>query len=186
MLPLNMGHISYFDIFFAVIILLSTAFACFKGMSREIIGIGFITIGFTLAVIYHNAPVPRLVDIGCSEILAGLIGFLGIFLGCVLLGAITALIVDRFLRIVKLKGMDRLLGAIFGFLRGWIFSTIIVLALTAFPARNSFTSRSLLVPYLMGSAGILIYMTPAGLKEKFEKRSRQLINYWNKAYGSHE
>ena len=181
-----MGQISQFDILFAVIILLSTVFAYFKGMSREIIGIGVIVLGFAFAVLYHNAPAPKLVDLGCSEILAGLLGFLGIFLGCVLLGTLAAFIVDRFLKAVKLKWADRLLGAIFGFLRGWIFSTIIVLALTAFPAQNSFTARSLLVPYLMGSAGLLIYMTPDDLKIKFEERSKQLINYWNKAYGSHK
>ena len=52
--------------------------------------------------------------------------------------------------------------------------------------QNNFTTRSLLVPYLMGSAGLLIHMTPDDLKEKFEERSRQLINYWNKAYGNHK
>jgi len=181
-----MGQISQFDILFAVIILLSTACAYFKGMSREIIGIGVIIFGFAFAILYHHAPAAKLVGLGCSEILADLIGFLGIFLGCVLVGTITSFIVDRFLKTVKLKGADRLFGAIFGFLRGWIFSTIIVMALTAFPAPNSFTARSLLVPYLMGSAGLMIYVTPDDLKEKFEGRSRQLINYWNKAYGSHE
>ena len=181
-----MGQISQFDIIFAVIILLSTAFAFCKGMSREIIGIGVIILGFALAVIYHNAPAAKLVHFGLSEILADLLGFLGIFLGCVLLGTIIALIVDRFLKAVKLKMVDRILGAIFGFIRGWIFSTIVVLALTAFPAQNNFTARSLLVPYLLGSAGLLIYITPEDMKEKFEERSKQLINYWNKTYGHHE
>ena len=181
-----MSSISQFDILFAVIILLSTAFAFFKGMSREIIGIGVIILGFVLAALYHGVIAAKLVDFGCSEILAELVGFLGIFLGCVLLGTIVSFIVDRFLKAVKLKWIDRLLGAIFGFLRGWIFSAIIVLALTAFPAQNSFMSRSLLVPYLLGSAGLMIHVTPDDLKEKFEERSRQIINYWNKTNDSHE
>jgi len=181
-----MSQISQFDIIFAVIIMLSTAFAFFKGMSREIIGIGVIIIGFALAVLYHNAPAAKLVNLGLSEILADLLGFLGIFLGCVLIGTIIALIVDRFLKAVKLKLADRILGAIFGLIRGWIFSTIVVLALTAFPAQNNFTARSLLVPYLLGSAGLLIHITPEDMKEKFEERSKQLINYWNKSYGGHK
>jgi len=175
-----MGQISFADILFAGIILLSTVFAFFKGMVREIIGIGVIILGFVLAVFYYDALSVRLVNFGCSETLAGLLGFLGIFLGCVLLGTVTALIIDRFLKAVKLKWIDRLLGAIFGFLRGWIFCVVIVLALTAFPAQNSFTTRSLLVPYLLGSAGLLIHLTPDNLKEKFEERSRQLMKYWNK------
>jgi membrane protein required for colicin V production len=181
-----MNQISQFDILFAAIILLSTAFAFFKGMSREIIGIGFVVLGFTLAVLYHKAPAAKLVDLGCSEILAGLAGFLGIFLGCVLLGAIASYIVDRFLKAVKLKGIDRMLGAVFGFVRGWIFSTVIVLALTAFPAQNSFTARSLLVPYLLGSAGLLVKITPDDLKEKFEERCKQIIGIWNSVSGGHE
>ncbi|MCL2877696.1 MAG: CvpA family protein [Acidobacteria bacterium] len=181
-----MGQISYSDVLFAAIILLSTVCAFYKGMFREIIGIGVVILGFALAVLYYGAPAAKLVGFGCSEIVAGLLGFLGIFLGCVLLGTITAFIVDRFLKAVKLKWADRLLGAIFGFLRGWIFSVIIVLALTAFPAHNSFTTRSLLVPYLLGSAGLLIHLTPGDLKEKFEERSRRIINYWNKAFDSYE
>ena len=177
-----MGQISYSDALFAVIILLSTVCAFFKGMFREIIGIGVIIIGFALAALYYGAPAAKLVDSGCSEIVASLFGFLGIFLGCVLLGIIASIVVDCFLKAVKLKWVDKLLGAIFGFLRGWIFSVIIVLALTAFPAQNNFMSRSLLVPYLLGNAGLLVQLTPEDLKEKFEKRSSQLINYWNKAY----
>ena len=175
-----MGHISYYDVLFAVIIILSTICAFFKGMFREIIGIGVIVLGFTLAVLYFRAPSAKLVEFGCSETIAGLLGFLGIFLGCVLLGSIVSYIVDRFLKAVKLKWIDRLLGAIFGFLRGWVFSVIIVLALTAFPAKNNFMSRSLLVPYLLGNAGLLIHLTPGDLKEMFEERSGQIINYWNK------
>ena len=175
-----MDQISYSDVLFAVIILLSTVLAFFKGMVREIIGIGVIISGFALAVLYYRAPAAKLVDFGHTETVANLLGFLGIFLGCVLSGAITVFVVDRFLKVVKLKWLDRLLGAIFGFLRGWAFSVVIVLALTAFPAQNSFTSRSLLVPYLLESAGLLVHLTPVDLKEKFEKRNRQLIHYWNR------
>ena len=175
-----MGQISHSDVLFAAIILLSTVCAFFKGMFREIIGIGVVILGFTGAVLYYRAPAVKLVDFGRSETVAGLFGFLGIFFGCVLVGAITAFAVDRFLKAVKLKWIDRLLGAIFGFLRGWIFSTIMVFAITAFSAHNSFTARSLLVPYLLGSAGLLIQLTPGDLKEKFEERSKQLINYWSK------
>lgn len=175
-----MGQISYFDVLFAAVILLSTVCAFFKGMAREIIGIGVLILGFTLAVLYHYVPAAKLVDFGCSETLAGLFGFLGIFLGCVLIGTAAAIIVDRFLKVVKLKLADKLIGAVFGFLRGWVFSAVVVLALTAFPAQNSFTARSLLVPYLLGSAGLLIHLTPDELKEKFEERSRHLFNYWNK------
>ena len=175
-----MSHVSYADILFATVILLSTVCAFFKGMFREIIGIGVIILGFALAVLYWRVPAAKLVNFGLSGIVADLSGFLGIFLGCVLIGTIIAFIVDRFLKAVKLKWIDRILGAVFGFLRGWIFSAIVVLALTAFPAKNSFTSRSILVPYLLGSAGLLIHVTPDHLKEKFEERSKQILNYWSK------
>ena len=175
-----MNQISYFDVLFATVILLSTVCAFFKGMMREIVGIGVAVLGFILAVLYYEVPSGKLVDFGCSDIVASLTGFLGIFLGCILIGTITSFIADRFLKAVKLKWFDRLLGAIFGFLRGWVFSVVVVLALTAFPARDSFTTRSLLVPYLLGSAGLLIHLTPDELKEKFEERSKQLIHYWNK------
>ena len=175
-----MGQISYFDVFFAAVVLVSTACAFYKGMSREIIGIGFIVLGFVLAVFYYHVPAAKISDLGRPEAAANLIGFLGIFLSCVLIGAIAAFITDCLLKAVKLKWADRLLGAVFGFLRGWVFSVVIVLALTAFPTQNGFTAQSLLVPYLLGSAGLLIQLTPDDLKEKFEEGSRHLIRYWNR------
>jgi uncharacterized membrane protein required for colicin V production len=75
-----MDQVSKFDILFTAVILLSTVCAFYKGMFREIIGIGVIILGFVLAVFYRNAPAAKLVDLGCSEILADLLGFLGIFL----------------------------------------------------------------------------------------------------------
>lgn len=176
-----MSQLNYFDIIFVVIIALSTASAFFKGMFREIVGLGVIILGFILAVIYYKIPAGKCSEwFDIPETVASLLGFMGIFLGCVLLGALITFIINRFLKAVKLKWMDRLLGAIFGFLRGWAVSTILVLALTAFPMQNNFAARSLLIPYLLGSAGILVQLTPGDLKEKFDKHYKEILHSWNK------
>ena len=176
-----MSQLNYFDILFMLIIALSTVSAFFKGMFREIVGLGVMILGFVLAVLNYRVPAEKCIQwFDIPEPLAGLFGFLGIFLGCVLLGALITFIINRFLKVVKLKWMDRLLGAIFGFLRGWVVSTILVLALTAFPMQNNFAARSVLIPYLLGSAGILIQLTPPDLKEKFDKHCKEILHSWNK------
>jgi membrane protein required for colicin V production len=176
-----MSQLSNFDILFIVIIVLSTVAALFKGLFREIVGFGVIILGFVLAALYYKATAGKFAGwFGMTETVAGLLGFLGIFLGCILAGAIITFIVNRFLKAVKLKWMDRLLGAVFGFLRGWVVSTVLVLALTAFPLQGNLTAHSVLVPYLLGSAGILVNLTPNDLKTKFDKHCKEILHTWNK------
>ena len=176
-----MSQLNYFDILFIAIIALSTVSAFFKGMFREIIGLGVIILGFVFAVIYYKIPAGKCAKwFDIPETIASLLGFLGIFLGCILLGTLITFLINRFLKAVKLKWMDRLLGAIFGFLRGWVVSTILVLALTAFPMQNNFADRSVLIPYLLGSAGILVQLTPVDLKEKFDRHCKEILHSWNK------
>ncbi|MDR1727541.1 MAG: CvpA family protein [Acidobacteriota bacterium] len=181
-MTLDQVHISYFDVVFAVLIGLSTVLAFFKGMFRELVNIAVSVLGFVLATLYYKAPAGWIAARGdMPGGVADLLGFLGVFLGCIVAGILVSAIADRFIKAVKLKWADRLLGAAFGFLRGWATSTVLVLALTAFPLSPAgMTSRSALVPYLLGSAGLVVHLVPEELKEKFDKRCREMLHDWNK------
>jgi membrane protein required for colicin V production len=175
---------TYFDILFTGIILISTISALFKGLVREIISLAALILGFILAVFFYPLPSAKLLEFCRTESIANLMGFLIIFLGCILLGAITTFIVNRFVKAASLKWVDRLMGAIFGVLRGWIISSILVVAIIAFPIRDNLMAHSTLAPYLLAGARILVHMTPEALTQKFNEQYQKVLKTWNESRNS--
>jgi len=173
-----MTQFTYFDIFVAVIVFLSTLGAFFKGFSREIVRIAIMILGFVLASVYYKVPAGMLLRF-CNETLADLCGFLAIFLGCILAGALITAIVDRFLKAVKLKWADRLLGAAFGFIRGCVICSILSLALTVFPVKEDIMAKSVLAPYMLGCADILIHFVPQDMRDEFDAQYQKVMKIWH-------
>lgn len=148
------------DFTFAGIILVSTAFALTKGLVREIISLAALIGGFTLAVLYYPIPARRLTEFSRTDSVANLMGFLVIFLGCLLIGVVAAFIANRLLKAASLKWIDRLLGGVYGLFRGWAISSILVVALIAFPVHENPLARSVLAPDLLAGARAAVLLVP--------------------------
>ena len=129
---------SFMDFLFILIILVSVVFALLKGLARELISLTALIGGFILAVFFYRLPAGLFREISKTESIANLIGFLIIFFGCILIGAVAAYLVNRLIKAASLKWADRLMGGIFGLLRGWAIASILVVALIAFPIRDDF------------------------------------------------
>lgn len=172
---------TFLDLFFALIIVLSTVFAILKGLAREIISLVALIGGFILAVLYYRIPSAWLVAYCREEALADLLGFLIIFVGCILLGIIAAFTVNRFVKAASLKWIDRILGGIFGLLRGWAISSIIVVALIAFPVQEGLMARSILAPFLLSGARTAVLLVPQDLKDKFNQHYKTVLQKWNES-----
>ena len=170
----------WLDFFFAGIILISMAFALLKGLAREIISLVALIGGFIFAALYYHVPARMFSDFSRTESIANLIGFMIIFFSCLLIGAVIALLVNRFLKASSLKWLDRLLGGIFGFLRGWAISSILVVALIAFPIRENLMARSFFAPYLLAGSRAVVMLVPQGLKDQFNEEYKKVLDTWNK------
>ena len=181
---MHLNQWSILDYLFAFIIIVSTGFALTKGLVREIISLVALLAGFFLAVFYYPVTAHWFVEFTRNESVANLIGFLLIFLGCILVGAIAALLVNKFVKMASLEWVDRLLGALFGFLRGWAVASIIILALIAFPVRENLLARSFLAPYLLAGARVAVLMVPKDLKAKFYDEYKKVLEAWNRKGGS--
>jgi membrane protein required for colicin V production len=70
---------------------------------------------------------------------------------------------------VGLRWFDRLLGAAFGFLRGAVVCTVIVLALAAFAPQWGRLQQSRIAPFLLVSGRALIWAAPAELRQRFRQ-----------------
>ncbi len=167
------------DFIFAGIILLSTVLACFKGLTRELLSLGALIAGFVAAAFYYPLAGAWFKDFTSSVTVASFIGFMVILLGCLIAGALLAYVAKRFIKMASLDWADRLLGAIFGLLRGWALSSIIVLALIAFPIRENRLARSVLGPYLLAGARAAVLLVPQDLKDKFYDGYRKALDTLN-------
>jgi membrane protein required for colicin V production len=106
------------------------------------------------------------------------LGFSLIFLGTILIGTIITLLIGRFMKFAKLQWADRLLGAAFGFIRGWVISAMILLALTAFEVQTERVRNSQLAPYFLPGSRAIAVITPYELKAKFLVGYRALERWW--------
>lgn len=175
---------SYLDFLFIVIFLVSIVFALLKGLAREIISLTALIGGFILAVFFYHVPAGLFKDFSKTEALSNLIGFVIIFFGCILIGAVTAFLVNRLIKAASLKWADRLLGGIFGLIRGWAIASILVVALIAFPIRDDFLARSAIAPYLLAGARIAVYCVPQKLKDQFNEQYMKVVQAWNQKWSS--
>jgi membrane protein required for colicin V production len=181
---MHLNQWTFVDFLFAGIVLISIGFALMKGLVREIISIVALIGGFILAVIYYPDAGRWLADFCKTDSVANFAGFLIIFLGCILIGAIASFIMNRFVKAASLKWIDRLLGGVFGLIRGWAIASILVLALIAFPVRENLISRSVLAPYLLAGARAAVLLVPQNLKDKFEEQYTKVLHSWNENRGA--
>ena len=166
------------DWIFALIIVVSTVFALTKGLMRELISLGALILGFVLAVLYYPVAGAPFRSLTRTDAIAWLIGFLVIFIGVLLLGAAVAFAVNKLVKAASLEWIDRLLGALFGFVRGALVASIIVLALVAFPVKEGLLQKSVLAPYLLAGARAVVYTVPRELKAKFDEQYGKIVGAW--------
>jgi membrane protein required for colicin V production len=173
------SHWTFLDVIFVAIILVSTIFASRKGLMREVISLAALFGGFLLAALYYPVIARWFLDVAKTEAVADLIGFVTIFVGCLLIGAVAAFIVNRLIKMSSLEWIDRLMGAIFGFVRGWAVASVLALALIAFPVRQDTLARSMFAPYLLAGARAAVLLVPRELKNKFYEEYRKILDSWN-------
>jgi membrane protein required for colicin V production len=176
---MQLNQWTFLDFIFAIIIVLSTGFAVTKGITREIISLIALIGGFVLAAFYYPVTAHWFIDFSRNESVADLIGFMIIFLGSILVGAVAAFLVNKFIKMAALEWVDRLLGGVYGFLRGWAIASIIILALIAFPFRENLLARSYLAPYLLAGARVAAYMVPKDMKNRFNEEYKKVLQLWN-------
>jgi membrane protein required for colicin V production len=181
---MHLSQWTFLDYVFAGIVLVSIGFALTKGLVREIISLVALIGGFILAVFYYPVVGGKLVEFTRTDSLANFIGFLIIFAGCILIGVIAAFLVNRFIKAASLKWVDRLLGGVFGLLRGWAIASILVVALVAFPIREGMIAQSALAPYLLAGARAAILLVPQTLKDKFNEQYKKVLDAWNHNRGA--
>jgi membrane protein required for colicin V production len=169
---------SLLDWLLIAILVYSIAISWFKGFVREVLGLITVLVAVLLAAWFYRGVGRLFKDVVRTENIALFFGFSLIFVMTLVAGFVVIWLVTKFMKFAKLQWADRLLGAAFGFIRGWVISAAVLLALTAFEIQTERLKGSELAPYFLPGSRVIAVMTPYEMKAKFLVGYRALERWW--------
>src|SRR5215831_12341392 len=169
---------SIIDWIVLAVLIYSVAVSWFKGFIREVLGLITVLAAALLSAWFYRDVGNLFKDVARTENLALFFGFSVTFLVVLIAGFVTIWLITKFMKFAKLEWADRLLGAAFGFIRGWLIGAVILMALTAFGIQTERLKGSELAPYFLPGSRVIAVMTPFEMKAKFLVGYRSLERLW--------
>lgn len=174
-----LGSWNWLDGILIAIALVSLLAGARKGFARELIGLASLIVGLGVAAAQYQRAAAWLERFIHSRELALGVAFLGLFGVILIAGAVISAVARKLLHEAGIEGVDRLLGALFGLVRGVVVDAVILMALVAFTIKPLAVQRSRLAPYVaVGSRGIVRLMPPemqGRFQNGFEEFERELV-----------
>jgi len=169
-----------FDMVIIVILCFCLIRGIFRGLIKELASIVGVLAGFYAAYTYYMKIVipliPRLIsDPGYLNIVSFMIIFCLVFI----LVSILGLIIKYILNIAFLGWLDRICGLGFGFIKGVLIVSILVIVLTAFlPMGSPIIKNSLLCPHVTKISENMAKVISSDMKREFIKKLEELKKAW--------
>jgi membrane protein required for colicin V production len=158
---------NWLDYALAFIVLASVVTAVIKGFVRELISLASVFIGLVAAAIGYTRVAGWFDDLTKSHEIALGLGFLTIFVGTLILGAIVGVVARKLIKTAGIQWFDRFLGGVFGLARGVLVCAILLLAMMAFAIKPDAVQQSNLAPYITTGARVIALVMPGNLREQF-------------------
>ena len=171
-------RVGLLDLILLAILVYSTAVAFLKGFVREVFGLITVAVGVLLAGWFYGSVASMFKDVVRTENLALFLGFSVIFLVILIAGFVAIWLATKVMKFAKVQWADRMLGAAFGFIRGWLIGAVILLALTAFGVQTETVKNSGLAPFFLPGSRVVALMTPFEMKAKFLVGYRAMERWW--------
>lgn len=180
-----MGTWNWLDWILAVIVVASVATAMLKGFIRELISLASVVAGLVIAALGYQRAALWFDDLTRSHDVALGLGFLSLFLGTLLVGALISALARKLIQKAGLQWFDRFLGGVFGLVRGVAVDCILLMILLAFAIKPEAVQKSTLAPYVTAGTRLIALAMPGDLKAEFnagfEKFRQALIEKDKKA-----
>jgi membrane protein required for colicin V production len=174
---------NWLDIVLLLILCVSVVTSLRKGLSREIIGLISVVLAILLGIWFYGTAgavfEPHLNSVAAAHFA----GFVVVFCGVLLLGAVVGAAVGKFLKVTGLSFFDHVLGALFGLARGVLIGIALIMGIMAFstsgqPPASVVESRT--APYVVDAARLIASIAPHELREGFRKTYAQVKSAWEK------
>jgi membrane protein required for colicin V production len=170
-----------------LVVIAGSIIASFRtGFSRELIGLISMIVALFCGLWFYGSAGALLLPYVSSKEIAYLCGFLIVFIGVLIAGAIIGCLFSRMVKAAGLGLFDRILGAGFGAVRGLLFAVALILAIVAFSpgasnAPPGAVVHSRFAPYVIDTAHLFATLAPRELKENFRKHYGQVKSIWDEA-----
>lgn len=149
-----------------VVVLISVLTATKNGFFLEVFSLGGLILGLVLAGWNYQRLLPWITHWIHSLAGAEALSFLLIALGVMLLAGLLGRVIRWSVHSIGLGWADRLFGAIFGFVKGFVLVTIVVLVIAAFFPQASWFRHSRLAPCFLTAAHSASITAPGTLEQR--------------------
>lgn len=176
----GIGGMNAFDAGFLALAGLLLFVGLLKGFTRLFVGMTALVVAFVLAAGKHaDAGAVLLARFSMSDLLANVIGYVAVFLGVMLLGAVAAPLVRAVVRIAMLGWADRLAGGAAGVAGAVVIAGSFVVPVISYaPAGDELLAASHLAPYVTVGAEMAAALVPEELAEQYRVRMDAVRGHW--------
>lgn len=157
---------NWLDLVFLIMIVVSMLISLFRGFVKEIISLVTWILAAWIGFFYS----PKLAEIFRHYIenptLRVVLAFILLFVVVLIIGTLINILLSRFVKTVGLSTLDRMIGIMFGFIRGIILVAVIVLiAGLTNVSKEPFWLQSYTVPYFQKVADGIKALLPVEVKQ---------------------
>ena len=128
---------SSLDIFITLFIIFWTLYGFFRGLVSELISVICWSSAIYFSSNYFYLPADFIDEFINSRQISNILAFIAIFVSTFIISAILGFVFSRFINVVGLGSLNKIIGLFFGFVKGMIFMLIIVYILNLTEFRES-------------------------------------------------
>ena len=163
---MTIATLTIIDWLIIAIFVISFVTAALNGFFVEVFSIVGLVAGLVIAGLYYMRLVPWLLRLVHSMPAAEAASFVLVVVGVLIVAGILGRTIRFLLRKVGLGWADRLLGLVFGAVKGCFLATVLAMTLTAFFPAMPWVAHSHLLPYFVGAAHQGSDIVPGPLGER--------------------
>jgi membrane protein required for colicin V production len=145
-----------------------------RGFFRSVFSLAGLIVGVTLAAWNYWRIGAVLKPLIHSVEVADAVGFLIIALLVMVVAAIIGSLLAKFFEKVGLGCLDRMAGALFGFVEGLVFVALGILVTVAFFPQTAWLTEARLPRYFFGALHVSVRVTPPRLSDRVRKELHTL------------
>lgn len=168
------GLLTAFDWFLVAVVALSTLTAFFRGFVRVLFSFGGVVVGFVVASWYYLVLAPRLTFLPTTE-LREIAAFFLITAAITIAFSFAAGWFRKAISVAGLGVFDRILGGLFGFVRGVLLGAGFMLLFATFVPEWEPFAHSRLAPYFLSGAHAVFSVVPGHFQQRIADGAAYLL-----------
>lgn len=163
-----------FDIVVVAFVAALAFLGLLKGFVKQVIGLVGVVAGYMVAIRF-SGPLADKYLAGFLPVTRHVIGFLAVFLACVIAASITGWIAGRKKRGAGLRVVNRIGGGLLGGAKGYFVVAVAAVFMIAFLPRSSRVFQgSRTMKYIQPAAGVISTFAPRSIKAKYDDRAARM------------